>query len=131
MTNGQAFLNEAEDLLKGAENDMRWRTAVSRAYLAVYHHVTSHEACGGVLTTVEEKIRHARIADHYTPGRQNLLIKQLVQSGDRNLILIASRMHELQTRQARADYVIGDRMNQQTATLAVMTAQSIFTDLPA
>ncbi len=125
------FLDEARDLAGDAATEARKRSAISRCYLACYHHVTRHPRAEEVVEKVRDHNSTKITAGTYTPGLNNLLIKGLVNSTRRDLIHIASTMHALLRAQAGADYALNQHFGERAVQESLRKAESVFADLPA
>lgn len=125
------MLDEAKALSSPDATEARRRSAVSRCYLACYHHVSRHPAAAKVVDKVREHNSAKITAGKYSPGLHTLLVKALVKSADRNLIHIAGTMQALLRAQADADYDLEHHVGERAVEEAIRRAVSIFADLPA
>lgn len=121
------FLDEARQLLNGAASEVRYRTAVSRAYFACFHRVVTHPIGCKALSEIDSKMQQAATVDRYTKGRHHLLLKAMVK--DRLLAPVAAKMQELLHLQQKADTALGVRLGAYHAELAVRKAESVFASL--
>jgi hypothetical protein len=131
MISGADFLTEARVLLADASSEIRRRSGVSRAYFACFHHLLVHPQASAVVEAVDDTLQSAPIKNCYTSGRHVLLVKGLLKSGDRDLIYLASRLHELLGHRMHADYRVSSPLGENVARVALSAAESIFADLPA
>jgi uncharacterized protein (UPF0332 family) len=108
--------------LRSAGAEPHWRSAVSRAYYAVYHGCTDwHKAlpmpgsntgpAGGVH---QQLINRMRNPDTSTPDGQRKLSKML-----------ATQLEVLRGQRHQADYNLGDKVDQALAANACQQAQAI------
>lgn len=119
----QDFLTLADHItthssLPAGHEEGKWRTAVSRAYYAAYHHALNKAADSD-----------ASINRNYTK-HEYLIEWYKTQSRLPNALEVGTLLNTLKTYRVRADYRESYRINQGKAQRAILLAREIVRKLP-